>query len=302
MDNKNYVSASEKMKEGAILKAFGQNYLVSVTPILNIDRVKWSVVKIGSSGKDFTDFYLTVKQMRQLCEEIENGVAGKKLSADSTSQYPGAYKYVTGENGSKKLNIGGGQKGIRVQTQVNKDGKWDNKMSVVPWEDLKEMAFLFRLVTGLIPVMGGSYYHNLFKAFLEGEKDRSKYHSNFNELENGEYIPVIEEKGPAPTKEEKTEPEKKPQKPSTTEVAAPEEEFMMRIETPLTDLPDGSGKAMKCYTQDNRLVPVIFKNSVMNLNLDRWRVYELRANTVGAKIKFKAIFKAERYYVTALVL
>lgn len=189
MAEKTYKTIIDQLEGGSILQSYGSKYLVSVNPAPSIHKVRWSIVELNTGGKVYSNFFMSMEQMRQLCDEIEKGYASKKLTADKDSQYPGAYKYVTGENGSKKLNIGGGQKGIRVQIQENVDGKWDNKMSVIPIADFVQMKFLFFLTMGLTLSKTGSYYSSLYDAFWKGEADRAKLHQKtYNEKEDSEYI------------------------------------------------------------------------------------------------------------------
>ena len=216
MAEKTYKTIIDQLEGGAILQSYGSKYLVSVNPAPSIHKVRWSIVELNTGGKVYSNFFMSMEQMRQLCDEIEKGYASKKLAADKDSAYPGAYKYVTGENGSKKLNIGGGQKGIRIQIQENVDGKWDNKMSVIPIADFVQMKFLFFLTMGLTLSKTGSYYSSLYDAFWKGEADRAKLHQKtYNEKEDSEYI----------------EPEKLAEKPTenSAEEASPIEEDNSKV-------------------------------------------------------------------------
>ena len=157
-------SVSDMLKGGAICQVFGSKTLVSVNPAFEIDRVRISIVTIGTGGKDHNDIYLSAEEFRQFCEEIENGVAVKKFAADDTSK-PRAYSWTKGDNGSKRLVIGKGLKGILVQSSIQVDGNWTNRQGIVQFSDLKAMAFMFRLVSGQIPLMEGSYYKKLYDAY-----------------------------------------------------------------------------------------------------------------------------------------
>lgn len=299
------------IKGGTILQGFGTKYLVSVTVAGAIDKVKWSIVELNTKGKVYSDFYLGMKQMRQLCEDILNGKAGKKFADDAASPYPGAYKYVTGENGNKKLNIGGGQKGIRVQIQEKKGEGYDNKMSVVMWDDLKEMAFLFQLVTGLIPVMKGTYYGGLLEAFVSGEAERNSHFGSFKASEDGEYATPDETPSPAPTpaptpvkKEEKEvifENPPKPEKVTPEEPTIPSgnnvKDFRMKVTSAL--IPMGKDKkALKGITEDNRELAVVFEPSI--LGSIEWKDFEPKTLVVGSLIRFKGEELADRIIAKAI--
>ena len=202
----------DQLKNGSLVNSYGQKYLVTVSPVPSIHKVKWSIVELHTGGKVYSDFYMSMEQMRQLCDEIDNGRASAKLQKDAESQYPGAYKYVTGENGCKKLNIGGGQKGIRVQIQIKKGDSWDNKMSVIAPADFLQMKFLFFLTMGLTLFHKNSYYASLYDAFWEGEAKRAEYFTkNYSEKEDSEVREmkeVVEEVKTEAPKESHSEPPK----------------------------------------------------------------------------------------------
>ena len=167
-EEKKYKSKKEALSNGAILEAFTTKQLLSVNVAPDIEKVRFSIVALKTNGKDALDYYLSVEEMRQLCEEITNGAAYTKLKNGVKNQYPSTYKYVTGDNGSKHLNIDGGDKGIRVQVMIDKT----QKMTVIPYTALKEMAFYFNLVTGLTPC--SRYYKEQVDAFWEGVAERRK--------------------------------------------------------------------------------------------------------------------------------
>ena len=184
MADKKYTTVKEMFESGTILQAYGSKYLVSVCPAFAIDRVRVSVVTLNTRGMDSTDIYLTCEEMRKFCEEIDNGTAYKKILAD-TGNYPTAYKWVKGKDGSKSLTIGGGQKGIRVLTH-------DKKMTVVQYSDLRTMSFNYKLVSGLTPI-GEGYYKNLFNAFEKSTENAEKYFKNYDSTANDAEEKVIEE-------------------------------------------------------------------------------------------------------------
>lgn len=173
---KKYSSMKEQFQSGSICTCYGSTYLVSVVPIPGIDKCRFAIVKIGTSGKDALNFYLDMEEMRQLCEEFlgDAATAKRKIKADMEKQYPEAYSYVTGENGSMTLAIGAGKKGCLVQ--IRDKSKKESRLTVVAFKDLKEMAFNFNLVMGLIPVMKSSYYGQLYQAFWNGVAERDSRH------------------------------------------------------------------------------------------------------------------------------
>ena len=174
----------EQYRNGAICVSYGSTHFVSVNPVPTIDKCRFSIVKLGTSGKDHLDFYLDIQDMRQLCEEFlgDASAAKRKIQADMKNQFPSAYSYITGQNGSLTLNIGAGEKGCRIQIRDKSNNI--QKMTVVPFKDLKEMAFGFYLVMGLIPVMKNSYFGKLYDAFWDGSEERDKYYESSVESSN----------------------------------------------------------------------------------------------------------------------
>ncbi|RHV71057.1 MULTISPECIES: hypothetical protein [Clostridia] len=182
--NEKYKTVKEQYRNGAVCVSYGSTHFVSVNPVPTIDKCRFSIVKLGTSGKDHLDFYLDIQDMRQLCEEFigDASAAIRKIQADMKNQFPSAYSYITGQNGSLILNIGAGEKGCRIQ--IRDKTKNVQKMTVVPFKDLKEMAFGFYLVMGLIPVMKNSYYGKLYDAFWNGSEERDKYYDSSSESGN----------------------------------------------------------------------------------------------------------------------
>ena len=183
MEEKKYKSDLEMVREGSILKEYNiKKNFVNVTPAPTIGKVKISIVALNSGGKDYTDFYLDIEEFRQFCVEIENGIAQKKIMADN-NQYPSAYKWTAGNNGCRHFNIGKGRAGVVFQVQNT--SKKQNKMVAVTPHSLKKMAFLFRLLMGLVPVTPKTYYSNLIYEFYVNEAKRSSYYKK--DIQNGDF-------------------------------------------------------------------------------------------------------------------
>ena len=164
----------EMAKEGEFLREYGKNHFVVVSEALSIGRVKWNMVPIGAKGQKDLAFYMTTEQMMSLCSEILNGVFAKKVAADQNA-YPSAYQYMTGEDGSLRLNIGGGKVGCRVQMQDKKASPVVNYTMAVAVEALTVMARKYMMDTGMVPVVPGSYYASVVAAFEEGREERKGF-------------------------------------------------------------------------------------------------------------------------------
>lgn len=183
MEEKKYKSDLEMIREGSILKEYNiKKNFVNVTPAPTIGKVKISIVALNSGGKDHADFYLDIDEFRQFCVEIENGIAQKKIMADN-NPYPSAYKWTAGNNGCRHFNIGKGRAGVVFQVQDT--SKKLNKMVAVTPHSLKKMAFLFRLLMGLVPVTPKTYYSNLIYEFYVNEAKRSSYYKK--DIQNGDF-------------------------------------------------------------------------------------------------------------------
>lgn len=189
-EEKKYLTEREVLASGAVLKEYTQTDFIAVSPAPAIGRVKFSIVKQGTNGKDHADFYLGMEAFRLLCIDLCSTSGIKKLNESADHQYPDAYKMTSGTDGSKHLNIGGGKKGIRIQIQAKKGEKWDNRLVIVPFDSIRSMRFRFELVMGLIPTQEGSYYRSLYDAFWAGEEQRAKYYrSSYDEAGDGDYRP-----------------------------------------------------------------------------------------------------------------
>lgn len=164
----------EMAKEGEFLREYGKNHFIVASEALSIGRVKWNMVPIGKAGQGDIMFYMTTEQMLSLCTEILNGTFAKKVAADQGS-YPSAYQYMTGEDGSLRLNIGGGKVGCRVQMQNNKANPRVNYVMAVSAESLTIMARKYMLNTGLMPIAPGSYYASVIAAFEAGRDQRKSF-------------------------------------------------------------------------------------------------------------------------------
>lgn len=77
MDSKKFKTINDALENGAILQSYGSKYLVTVSPAPSIHKVKWSIVELNTGGKVFSNFFMSMEQMRQLCEEIEKEMLPK---------------------------------------------------------------------------------------------------------------------------------------------------------------------------------------------------------------------------------
>lgn len=226
---------------GRLIAAYGKNYFLKVFPASSIGYTKWSLVKIGSSGKEHLDFYLPYEEMRIFCEEVESGLCGKKITADKGNRYPAAYQFVGGKDGSRKLNIGASSKAGYVAVNVT-NGK-EHGLMAISFHALRTLSFNFRLMTGLIPVTKG-YYSDLKTALIEGEKKSEEYHKDIPDedldLDTDE---DVEEEEPT----EKAEP-KKAEKPKEAPKAEKPKTAPKAVNKPVTAPAAGDSNPAKILT------------------------------------------------------
>ena len=167
----------EMLHDGAIMKSFGSTYFTSIALVPEICKAKIEMVEIGKKGQNANTVYLDLELLRQLFADIESGIFTARITADKANKYPSAYQFVTGEDGSKKVNIGASQKAAHIafQTQVKKGEKWDNRIMAIAVSELIQAGFLFKLCLGLIPTDNGSYYDRLKGIFNKGIAEKQKY-------------------------------------------------------------------------------------------------------------------------------
>ena len=186
------MEVKQMFESGSILQAYSKKALLSVNPCFEIDKIRFSVVKLNTGGQECIDVYLDCEEVRQLCEEIKSGLAAKKISEDRKRDYPEAYTYIKGNEGSKKLSIGLGKSGILVQATEVKEGKSSYLLAPITMADLKALAFNYELVSGLLPISENSYYGNLVKLFKESENRKNKERRERNESRGERKAPALE--------------------------------------------------------------------------------------------------------------
>lgn len=178
------------------------SWFVKIYPVLSIDKVKFSFAEKGKKGKGF-DVYVDTPVFLLLCRDILSGRLWKLIEADK-SDYPSAWNYRTGQNGTKELHLGKGKRGVVLQGRYN-GGDEGGKCGFIPLscEDLRIMAELFLMVTGVTPVEG--YWKDLRDLCLKGmektEEARKAFFSEEDEPLAEAAAPAEEAPVKAPAKE-----------------------------------------------------------------------------------------------------
>lgn len=126
-------SIRQKMAEAGVIAQQYQysdgSWFVRIYPCLQIGKYKFSFAKKGQKGKGF-DVYMDIEDLELWVDDIldVSKTLLKTITAEKAAkeQYPKTYKYVTGENGSKSIEIGASssEKGFAV---LNASGMVESK-------------------------------------------------------------------------------------------------------------------------------------------------------------------------------
>ncbi len=179
-NSKEKVSKFRKMiNQGCIAEFYTQKgYFCKIYPIAVLDSVKFSFKKKGVKNSDF-DIYVSMPSFLLLKKDIQNYQLAKKIAADN-GQYPSAWIYNTGENGAKKLAIGKSKSGTPlISGSVPETKNHEKGYALVPlqsFDDLRTMAEIFDIVTGITPVTG--YWAEIKKLFEKAQLNNQKYFHN----------------------------------------------------------------------------------------------------------------------------
>lgn len=95
MADKKFFTERDLLESGAILKEYTQTDFIAVCPVPAIGKVKFSIVKQGTNGKDYSSFYLGMERFRLLCEELCSESGTDKLVQSTDHPYPDAYKFAS---------------------------------------------------------------------------------------------------------------------------------------------------------------------------------------------------------------
>ncbi len=162
----------EQLAEGCIAAFYSQSAFCKVKPALPIDKVTFSFVKIDTGGKGF-DIYVDSDAFDTLCDQILSGSFVSTLAKDN-GDYPSAWEYVTGDNGSDHLAIGRGQKKPivlqgRIAGGTDKDIK-NIQIGISDYDSLRVMAKWWKRASA-------AYYGLLTDLLVDGMKKNDSYHA-----------------------------------------------------------------------------------------------------------------------------
>lgn len=247
----------EMARNGEFLREYGKQYFCVALEALNIGRIKWSMVPIGKKGQDELTFYMLLEDFRWLCKELVNGVAEKKIAADN-APYPTAYKYVTGQNGSKLLNIGGSNSPAMARINIQDKSKQParNYTMAVSVKSLRNMAQKFFMNTV-------EYDKQVVAAFEAGRKERAKYK---HALSSDDDVVSAPEEAPAPAKPV-SNASSEPKPPVTkSKPTAQNDEYVLCVKGTKKETKDKSGKAYWSFqaTRGQEKFTLLFSQDKVN--------------------------------------
>ena len=119
-------------------------WFCTLTPAYNIDKIRVDFVKKGTNAKNSFSIYVDMDRFDILCDDILSMRFKEKLNQDNKHDYPEAWRYVTGEDGSKELRIGFGRKNICIQGSDKKKEGCFGVVGIPSYDDLRIMAKDFR--------------------------------------------------------------------------------------------------------------------------------------------------------------
>ncbi len=182
MSEKKLSDLRKLLLDGAIANFYTQDgYFIKVRPCLSIDKVKFSFVEKGSEGKNALDIYVGTEDFDNFCDEILSGVMYKKVQEDK-GDFPNAWVYVTGTNGSKELHFGSGSMQPLVFQGRDKINKFNAFVGVGNWDDVRNMAKMWRRISK-------PYWEELTETLYEAMAKIDEYHTNDVIEEKTDYSP-----------------------------------------------------------------------------------------------------------------
>lgn len=256
----------KEAKEGNICCFYADKSFLKVKQAFGIDRICFSFVKKGTKGSG-QNIYMTIDEFDLLCDSILSLNLFKKISAEKqkNAQFPGAYVYVTGKDGTKKICIGAGKSNAADAVCIQgvgpaKDGKKDNIFVGTTYKELVIMARWWNRISK-------PYYDDMVNMIYSAEMRRPS-EEELSEISESSTAPSPERKEkPEPTHPTRVETEQeqsKSVKPKPTEQPRQEIKLLSVVNTtPLEPLKSGSGYACQLEKGGKKIAPLVFYNAVV---------------------------------------
>ena len=157
MEGTNYreISYAEAAaKDNSLFSAWTRKWGMHVRPWYNMDKLKFSFVEVGKSGKgDSFDIYMDIIKYGFPCfKKWANDILSPSgrferimnHERQQNEKYPKAYKYTTGEKGNKSIGICNSTNGgYCINASISKDGKNVYANIPVDFGDLQILAQAF---------------------------------------------------------------------------------------------------------------------------------------------------------------
>ena len=273
----------EQMSQNAIYDAWTQTWGIKVYPAYGIDKLKFSFIEKGASGKGKSfDIYVECLRDGAQCfdnwaYDIMHGRFEKILALEKQSgeKYPKTYKYTTGENAEKQIGIMNSTSGgYCINASVpGEDGKKNYCNIPVSFHDLRHIAERYMVS-----------YEDRKKSLEEIRKkaaaDYSKWNKDATDDTDEQTIDVpMENQSSEPIKEES----KKANNKASEEKPTPDT-TAIELKTNTTLNEDGKGNyILTAIDKDNHKGEFIFPKKYWNNN---------KYGKVGEQFKDKASQKA----------
>lgn len=203
MNNRKKSLIEENAENGVLGAMHTQKNFVKFYPAYQIDKVKVSFVRIGTSGQGF-DIYMDLMKFDNLADDVLSGKLLKKILSEQPTKenpYPHSFRHVTGENAEKEIKISKAQK-----ADINIYGKVGKEYMNIPcsYEELKSLCKMFKLTSK----KRFDYLVSLYEKYEEKQASFRQPEDAFEENQ------VIHEDEPEPTvpNEATKEPEKEQEK------------------------------------------------------------------------------------------
>ncbi len=132
--SRNQSHIAEQLSGNCIFETWTQQWGLKIYPAYQIDKLKFSFIDKGSSGKGNSfDIFMECRKADAACFDnwaydilhvrLERALAAEKQNGE---KYPKAYAYATGENAEKHIGICNSTKGgycINAQSMITPEGK-----------------------------------------------------------------------------------------------------------------------------------------------------------------------------------
>lgn len=139
-------SKRENLAEaGALSEDYAENSFFKVYPAYGIDKIKFSFVQKGSSGKGW-DIYMDIDEADNLFDDVLSfrlWTAFQNETSTPENKYPCSYSFCTGDNGEKEIKL---SKSRLANAEVNVYARCNKEYMNIPtpYSKLRTLAKWFK--------------------------------------------------------------------------------------------------------------------------------------------------------------